>query len=157
MTKLTLLIGLPCSGKSTYAEGLNGTILHMDEIRKAVTGSYRINDLTRSLYYKVCQDSVRHFLGLGIDVVLDGNMLSRQARAPYLKIAAQHNAQVEVIWFDPPLDVIQHRLQKRNAQVPADRQITFSYIKKIAGNHFHLPLLEEGIHRIEHKTDFEIY
>jgi predicted kinase len=157
LTTLTMMVGLPCSGKSTYCEQVTDTVLHMDEIRKAVTGSYRINDLTRSHYYKVCQDSVRHFLEHGIDVVLDGALLSRSARSPYIKIAKQFHANVEVIWFDPPLDIIEARLSKRNKVVQSERQIALSYVKRIAHDHFQIPLVEEGIHSIIHKTDFGIY
>lgn len=158
MATLTLLMGLPASGKSTYArEHAEGTVLHMDDIRHAVTGSYRINKVTRPLYYKVCQDAVKHFLQYGLDVVLDGNLLSKQARSPYISLAKQAGARVHVIWFDPPMDVIERRLKQRNVQVEADRQLTVKYVHTLARTHFSLPLLDEGIDAITHHTDFEIY
>lgn len=157
MPTLKILIGLPCSGKTVYALSSEGVILHMDDIRKAVTGTYRISKDHRPLYYKVCQEAIRHHLSLGLDVVLDGTMLSKEARAPYIRIAKQTNAAVQAVWFDPPFDVLSSRLAKRNAEVEADRRISIGYIQRMARNHLHMPLIEEGFDAIEQVIDFHLF
>jgi predicted kinase len=149
-------MGVPSSGKTVYSSALTGVKLNLDEIRKAITGSYRVEQETKPLFYKVVFESVRFYLQNNKDVVIDGVFLSVASRAPYIKLSKQYGADVELFWLNPPFEWIKKRLLERNQWVDEDKQITFSYIENMVKKNLEIPTMGEGFLKITQITDVDL-
>lgn len=145
--KLSLVIGLTGSGKSTFAETLEGKHIHIDEIRKSLTGTYATEGNENQLVTDVAKRTVYHYLQQGARVIVDASLLSAKHRKEYIKIAEKVGVPVEVFWIDTEFETNVARLLERNKAVPADRRIDLQYLYKQTG-YFDMPVCEEGIDTI---------
>lgn len=155
MGVLTLVMGLPGSGKTTVANKQSGMIIHMDEVRKVLTGKYTRTD-SDDLVYFVTQKSVEYYLKKGKDVVLDGALLSKKARSFYIQIAKQYKSKIVLYWCDEPMHTLQQRIQRRNQHVEADRQISSSYLQRMSIV-FEMPTSDEGIDEIVKVSESQLF
>jgi predicted kinase len=154
LSKLILVMGLPGSGKSTYASACKGVKIHIDEVRKSLTGSYVPGD-NDDLVYQTVRHSVDYYLKKGRTVVLDGALLSKKARAPFLQIAKRYITHIEVHWLDVSKTLLEMRLMDRNQSVPNDRKIEMSYVENLH-KVFEMPTKDEGIDLVKWITDTEL-
>lgn len=154
MSKLILVMGLPGSGKTMHANSLKGVKLHIDEIRKSLTGSY-IPGENDELVYKTVQTSVEYYLKNGKTVVVDGAMLSKKARSHYVNLAKKHFSYVELFWLDASRELLEIRLEERNKTAEKDRKIQPDYILKV-GKHLEIPTRDEGIDAIHWLCDQDL-
>jgi predicted kinase len=131
MTSLHLTVGIPASGKTSWARSWVLEDLDLPEDQRK---RYRVNrDDTRSylglkhgqneaLVSKVQQQTVRNLLQDGFDVVVDDTNLVPKFAKEWLKIAKHFGA--EVVWHDEFLKVDVRtcidRDRNREAQVGAD-------------------------------------
>ena len=137
-----LLVGLPASGKSTYAAIL--PVLSSDAIRLLLAD----NDDDQTIHSRVFA-TLRYLLVQRLEIgrpvtYIDATHLTRAERKPYVEIAQEHHVQIEAVFFDTPLDVCLKRNRQRTRQVPEDVLVTMA--AKLQP-----PAYDEGFSRIETK------
>ncbi|MDA8234660.1 MAG: ATP-binding protein [Clostridia bacterium] len=140
---LTIMCGLPGSGKSTYARELPGRYVSTDEIREFVTGDAR-NIYHDDLVFTMAREMVKQFLKGGEDVVYDATNLTRADRKKAAKWAGDRP--VRVVWVDCPLELALERNRERERQVPEE------VIRRMA-KRFQIPNEEEGYEIINIKAE----
>ena len=71
---------------------------------------------------KILWDIAAKLLSLGVSVILDNGFWSREERLKYLRFAKQVRADVQVVlhYLNIPSDIIWHRIQQRNLNLPND-------------------------------------
>lgn len=115
--KIVLLVGLPGSGKSSYAEQ-HGGALSSDEIRRLLC-----DDPTNQSIHRQTFAMLRHLLKVRLALkrpvtIVDATNLTPQERRPYIKIARHHKCEIEAVFFDVPMEECQRRNRLRNRMVP---------------------------------------
>lgn len=116
MTKILMLRGLPASGKSTYAKELARTKgyirVNKDDLRAMLNdGKYTGKNEKRVL--RIEQMIVEEALTSGRNVVIDNTNFNPIHEQKYLTIAKKNNAELEVKFFDTPLEECIERDKKR--------------------------------------------
>ncbi len=118
--RLTLLVGLPGSGKSTWAARQPGIVLSSDSLRALLSGD-ETNQAIHGAVFRTLRFLLRERLRLGQShTILDATNLLRKHRRPFLKIAAQYGAETEAVFFDVPLALALARNAARNRVVPPE-------------------------------------
>ena len=83
MTKFFMLVGLPASGKSTYAKQLqekyNAVILSSDEIRKELLGDVNNQDNNTNIFDDMIKRT-KQYLSNGVNVIYDATNINRKRR-----------------------------------------------------------------------------
>lgn len=123
--KLTLTSGLPASGKSTWAEAqvtANPEItvrVNKDDIRTELFGweyhSGNFNNADERLVSAVERERVQQALSDGKHVVSDNTYLSPKTVRKMALLAKEHNAKIDVVSFNVPLDECKRRNTARGA------------------------------------------
>lgn len=136
---IQILVGLPGSGKSTYAQKLESE------------GFVRINQDTlgtRDACYKVAARA----LATGQKVVIDRTNIDARQRETWVKLARHYKVQcIEAVLFDVSLDECIKRVLDRkdhptiNDQVPNERKENI--VRRFASS-LQLPEVKEGFHKI---------
>ncbi|WP_020389368.1 AAA family ATPase [Kribbella catacumbae] len=126
---MTLLIGLPGSGKTTLARQLEveraALRLTPDEWMAPLFGAGEHEGKRWVLESKLLWSVAARALTLGVNVILDYGCWSPEERELFRKSAQALGAQTELIVLDPPIDVLWARLDARNQAAPPDTfQIT---------------------------------
>lgn len=120
MTTLTLLCGLPGSGKTAYARRLEerGTFrLSSDDWMVPLFGHHlprHVSDERLSVVRLLQWELAAKLLKSGVDVVLDDGFWTRAERQKYRAQAEAVGAEVQLIYFDVPVEKLRHRLAERN-------------------------------------------
>lgn len=119
--KLILTVGIPGSGKSTWARetaaeryGLWGglLVLERDEIRRELTGDIR-NHSREVEVTRIQHDRAREALLRGVNVVIADTNLKSKYRQPWARLAAETGAEYVVHVIDTPLEVCVERDAQR--------------------------------------------
>ncbi len=137
-----MLVGLPGSGKSTYAATLGAPVLSSDAIRLLLADDE--ND--QSIHARVFA-TLRYLLIQRLEIhrpvtYVDATHLTRAERKPYIEIAREKNVEIEAVFFDTPLEVCLERNRQRARRVPEDVLVTMA--AKLQP-----PNYDEGFSRIE--------
>lgn len=113
MKTVTILRGLPGSGKSTLARKLadetGAVICSADDWMVDGSGRYHFDPRRLGDVHAQCQEKARAALGAGASVIIDNTNIKRRDFAPYLEMAREFGAVMEVLcpttpWaFDPLL------------------------------------------------------
>ena len=120
MTTLTLLCGLPGSGKTTYARQLEGQgviRLSSDDWMVPLFGHHmprEVFDERLAAVRHLQWDLTAKLLKSGVDVVLDDGFWTRGERQQYRAQAEALGAEVRLIYFDVPVKELRRRLAVRN-------------------------------------------
>jgi predicted kinase len=139
--KIIVLVGLPGSGKSTYAERLNGTALSSDKLRRLLSDD-PTNQGIHHRVFSVLRHLLKHRLELGRPVTyIDATNLTPQERRPYIKLADLYDCGVEAVFFDVPVAECQRRNRERNRIVPDD--VIANMAERLVP-----PSVEEGFSRV---------
>jgi predicted kinase len=125
MACLTLMVGLPGSGKTTRAKELE-VEHHMlrltpDEWVEPLYGpglSGEKLDAVRDPIEAVQWQVARRALQLGVDVVLDFGFWSRTERQSFRERAAEVGAETKLCYLPVAFDELTERLERRNASLP---------------------------------------
>ena len=123
MATLHLMVGLPCSGKTTLAQTLEHELpalrLTVDEWHIRLFGQDAEepeHDARHSLIEALLWNIARRALELGMNVILDYGFWAREEREEYRLRAKQLGASSEVHYLDVPEDKLLRRLAVRNSQ-----------------------------------------
>ena len=110
----TMLVGLPGSGKSTFARSMNAVICSSDQIRE----EFNLTD--NNAVFAEMDRQVRVALKAGNDVVYDATNLNRKRRINYLKNLSHFAVRKKVICFVTPFSICkeQNMLRDEKWQVP---------------------------------------
>ena len=117
------MVGLPCSGKTTFAKKLeqerSALRLTPDEWQVALFGQDAEepeHDARHSLIEAMLWKIASRALELGTNVILDFGFWAREEREDYRLRAKQLGASSEVHFLDVPTDELIRRLMARNSQ-----------------------------------------
>ncbi len=123
MATLHLMVGLPCSGKTTLARRLESEKaalrLTADEWQLRLFGQDAEepeHDARHTLIETMLWDIASRALALGTNVILDFGFWAREEREDFRLRAKQLGASSEVHFLDVPEDELMRRLAVRNAQ-----------------------------------------
>jgi len=151
-----LLCGLPGAGKTTLAKKLakkhDAVRFTLDEwmiglyeysIFDAEYGEYA--DRVRERIWETAVDLLR----LGLDVVLDWSLWSREKRADLLAKINEVGADHTLYFLNVPLEELRRRLHERNAAHPSRaHQIPIEELERFAP-YFEPPEADEGLNLVE--------
>ncbi len=128
MATLHLMIGLPCSGKTTYARQLawetNTLLLTLDVWHLKLFGDdsgeeHRDEHNERHVRVeKIMWDVAEHVLKMRGDVILDYGCWARVERDVYRNRAKELGADFKLHYMDVPYSELYRRLEERNRNRP---------------------------------------
>lgn len=154
-TELIMLIGIPASGKTTYATNLatgGGYIrLSSDEVRREMFGDGGYEREEQREVFARLEDMMLYSLRSGQNVIYDATNMNRKNRMKFLKKVPDGVRKVAVL-FVTPIDVAMRRNRTREYTVPDD-----VYGKML--RNFTPPALYEGFDEIDikwHDGEFDI-
>lgn len=153
MARLIILVGLPGSGKSCYAEGLaltpllcnHGeeieTVIHSsDQIREELFGDANCQD-NNQLVFETLHKRVKEDLRKGYTVIYDATNVTRKSRRSVINLATKDDiVECHILWA--PIQTCIRRDKDR------DRSVGYSVIDKFV-RRWQSPWYDEGIHKIE--------
>ena len=123
MATLHLMVGLPCSGKTTLAQKLEHELpalrLTVDEWHIRLFGQDAEepeHDARHSLIEAMLWNTASRALELGTNVILDFGFWAREEREDYRLRAKRLGASSEVHFLDVPEEELLRRLAVRNSQ-----------------------------------------
>ncbi len=123
MATLHLMVGLPCSGKTTLARKIelerSGLRLTPDEWQLRLFGQDAEepeHDARHALIEAMLWNLASRLLVLGTNVILDFGFWAREEREDYRSRAKQLGASSEVHFLDVPEEELLRRLAVRNSQ-----------------------------------------
>lgn len=136
MGKFIMLVGLPGSGKSTFAETLGYTIFSSDKLRKELWGDENIQGDNTELFAELHR-RIKRELKNGEDCIYDATNINAKRRTAFLNeiknISCEKICATIITDFDLCI--------KRNEQ--RDRKVPYSVIKKMYLT-FDMPQFREG-------------
>lgn len=145
MAKFIMLIGLPGSGKSTYATRYkskypNTAVVSSDEIREELFGD--VNDQTHNgEVFTTMLNRTREFLKADIDVIYDATNINRKRRTNLLKELPDDTVKIAVI-FAVAFELCREQNENRSRQVP------YEVLERMYKS-FQVPSHGEGFNKIE--------
>lgn len=118
MSTLYLACGLPASGKSTYAERFDNTVvLSSDALREEMLGD--INDQSQNEeIFRELHKRAKGFLKAGANVFYDATNISAKRRKALVQEFRPHADKLVAIYFDIPYDICLDRNAGRDRVVP---------------------------------------
>src|SRR4051794_15179667 len=117
MSKLTVTMGIPASGKSTAALPYGAFMVNPDAIREEIAGDASNQDRNDEVFVEAHRRVMQGLQG-GFDMVFDATNVRASSRARLLEIARDAEAETELIVFDVPLDEAKRRNAQRERVVP---------------------------------------
>lgn len=150
MTTLHLMIGLPCSGKTTLAKKLEAELgalrLTPDEWHRFLYGQDAADPdhderhgKIEALQWKVAATA----LARGIDVVLDFGLWAKVERQHFRQRATLLGAETKIHFLDVPFEELLVRLEARNGQASDDVTFIPLLMMREYFSHFQAPDAEE--------------
>jgi predicted kinase len=117
--RIVLLVGLPGSGKSSWAKGKEG-VLSSDALRELLIDD-ATNQNIHARVFRVLRDLLKHRLELRRPVsYVDATNLTPYERRPYIKLADLFDAEIEAVFFDVAVKECIRRNRDRERVVPEE-------------------------------------
>ncbi len=130
MMPLMVMVGLPGSGKSTWARRYtrrypSWLIISADDIRRQLYGDAVIQGEWRDIWQSVIQQlsEGRQAIAQGqaSGVIYDATNVRRRHRREFVQMARRYEyAPLVAVWMDTPLEICLARNRVRSRQVPAE-------------------------------------
>ena len=129
MATLHLMVGLPCSGKTTYAKQLaveekalllTPDVWQMKLYGQDFPGPY--HDKRHDDIEKIMWDIAKRVLSLGTSVILDFGFWNQDERIDLRQRANDLNANFRIHFMDVSKDELIKRLAERNQQATKDNE-----------------------------------
>jgi predicted kinase len=140
--RLIVLVGLPGSGKSTWAANQRLTALSSDHLRELLLDDATAQSANAEVFRHL-RALVRSRLRLARPAtVVDATNLTRAERRVWIRIAREFGAEAEAVWFDVPLDECKRRNRARSRVVPDEAMERLA--RKLTP-----PELSEGFARVQ--------
>ena len=118
---LHLMVGLPCSGKTTYAQRHSdewqAMVFTPDEWQIPLFGDdfgQKEHDERHSAIERLMWQAATRLLSLGVNVVLDYGFWAKEERDGLRRWALKEGIRCEIHYMDTPLEEIGRRLEERN-------------------------------------------
>ncbi|MDL2205716.1 ATP-binding protein [Eubacteriales bacterium OttesenSCG-928-N13] len=125
MATLHLMIGLPCSGKTTYARKLAesaGALLLTPDVWQTSLFGQDLDDPAHDERHDTVEaimwDVAEKLLPLGTSVILDFGCWAREERDDFLDRAKRLGADFKLHYMDVPYPELYRRLEARNRDLP---------------------------------------
>jgi predicted kinase len=135
-----LLVGLPGSGKSTWAIGKSG-VLSSDALRELLVDDPNNQDI-HARVFRLLRGLLKQRLELKRPVTyVDATNLTPDERRPYIKLARLFECEIEALFFDVPASECMRRNRGRTRVVPEDVIIKMA-VRLVA------PDIREGFSRV---------
>lgn len=122
---VTMMIGLPGSGKSTWCrdlydegDGFN-VYINRDTIRQEVFG-VEFDSSQEPKVKAVAIETYRNALQDGLNVILDNTNLSKHSRAEWIKIAKEYGADITAVFMNLDYKQAAARQENRERKVSVD-------------------------------------
>jgi len=140
--RIVLLIGLPGSGKSTWAAAQGWNAISSDSLRLLLSDDIGNQQIHGRVFASV-RYLLRQRLRVGCTVnCVDATHLTRAERRPYFSLARWHGADVDAVYFDVPFATALRRNLARLRQVPPT-------VMALMAARLEPPECNEGFHSIE--------
>jgi predicted kinase len=121
---LILTVGLPGSGKSTFArrlaQAIGATVLESDALRRLLFGQPAYGALESRRLFEAIRVSARELLEHGRDVIVDATNIVEADRRPFYDLAEELNVRLLLLRFSASEPVIKQRLSQRRDGVHAE-------------------------------------
>jgi predicted kinase len=126
MATLHLMVGLPCSGKTTLARELEqqhaALRLTPDEWHTRLFGldleDFEVHNARHDLIEKMLWELGARALSLGVNIILDFGFWAREERDFFRARASDLGANCQIHFMDVPSTELLERLKLRNASLP---------------------------------------
>ncbi|MCA9111422.1 MAG: AAA family ATPase [Planctomycetaceae bacterium] len=114
---VTLMSGLPGSGKDTWLSRNRSDlpVVSLDDIRTEL-GVGPTND--QGQVAQAAQEQCRKFLRSGTSFAFNATNTMQQTRGRWLNLFADYNAQIEIVYIEPPFETLLRQNQARSKAVP---------------------------------------
>jgi len=110
--KLILMMGVPGSGKSTYAKKYldeKTVIISRDSLREMIRGEYIFNPTYEHLIKDIDRYAIRKALEEGFSVIVDETNIFREARMSMAYFAKSLGVEVWLIWVIADVETAKSR------------------------------------------------
>lgn len=139
--RLVVLVGLPGSGKSTWAREQGYNALSSDDIRRVLSDDAN-NQSIHGEVFATLRYLLRRRLELKRPVTcIDATNLTHRERRPYLAMAQIYGCVAEAVYFDTPPEVCKQRNRDRDRVVPDE-------VIGMMAARLRVPTVEEGFSRV---------
>lgn len=121
-----MLVGLPGSGKSTWAAQQDAGVLSSDAVRVLLTGSAD-NQHVNPLVFETLRFLLTMRVRAGAPAtIIDATSLTAAERRAWVRFAASLGCTAEAVFFDTPARICKARNQARSRVVPDDVMTRFA-------------------------------
>jgi predicted kinase len=118
--RVIVLVGLPGSGKSTWAERQGIPVLSSDAVRESLTGDARDQSANARVFQKLRESLSQRLRDGEPATIVDATSLTPADRKGWVQLAVSLAGEAEAVFFDTPLDVCKARNAARSRIVPED-------------------------------------
>jgi predicted kinase len=120
---LVVLVGLPGTGKSRFAEAVRertgAVVLESDDLRKRLVGQPTYSAEESRRLFEAIHGAIDRLLDTGAAVVLDATNLAEREREPLYSIAERRGARLVLARLVAPGSVVRERLARRGEEADA--------------------------------------